>query len=483
MKISEKKSVILITIDALRADHLRTYGYSKNPAPNLEKFLKRSIKFNNAYTNGPATPSSFSSIFTSTLPFLSGGYSPLPNEKISFPQILKENGIKTFGIHSNPNLTRYFNYDRGFIYFLDGQEIKSENSKGKNFLKRILKHLSRLIDFSKIFDKFIYKIKGFNKIKSWIRNKFPFSTEILMPITSVAYNAPFLKNKLIEILKNTSPPFFLWAHFMDVHSPYNPPPKNVKNIIGKNLSLQEREILTKWVYPNIEGIKKPKKLIEKLKILYDAEINYVDEQLSQIINFLKLKFKKDCLIIITSDHGESFYEHGLMGHQGSVFEELLRIPLFLTLTGENNLKKVIEEPVQLIDIAPTILNFFGIEIPPQYQGKNLFNYLEGNYSDSERIIFSECYQNNFKMKRNNQEGFVLLSIIQNEWKYIFNEQQQKEYLFNLNEDQHETENLRDKNEDKMNYFRKIRDKHLESKDMLEETSKISRAIKNLNFKI
>ncbi|MHA1318127.1 MAG: sulfatase-like hydrolase/transferase [Candidatus Heimdallarchaeaceae archaeon] len=67
------KIVFLITIDALRADHLKSYGYHRNTAPNLEKFVQLGTKFQNAFTNGPATPSSFSTIFTSTLPFLNGG--------------------------------------------------------------------------------------------------------------------------------------------------------------------------------------------------------------------------------------------------------------------------------------------------------------------------------------------------------------------------------------------------------------------------
>ncbi|KKL93205.1 hypothetical protein LCGC14_1877050, partial [marine sediment metagenome] len=73
------KAVFLITIDALNLNHLKVYGYNRNTAPNLEKFITQGSIFINAFTNGPETPSSFSSIFSSILPFLNGGYSPMPS--------------------------------------------------------------------------------------------------------------------------------------------------------------------------------------------------------------------------------------------------------------------------------------------------------------------------------------------------------------------------------------------------------------------
>ncbi len=127
----EDKIVIFITIDALRPDHLNSYGYHRNTAPHLDNFIRYGTKFTNAYTNGPATPSSFSAIFSSILPYLNGGYSPLPLEKIIFPQMLQENRIHTIGIHSNPNLGKFFNYGRGFDIFLDGERYKGNKDVTK----------------------------------------------------------------------------------------------------------------------------------------------------------------------------------------------------------------------------------------------------------------------------------------------------------------------------------------------------------------
>lgn len=190
----ENRAVILITIDALRRDHLESYGYQKNTAPNLEEFVGIGTTFLNAITNGPESPTAFSAIFTSVLPFLYGGYSPLPIQKITVPQILKENGISSFAIHSNPNLGRFFNYDRGFDIFLDGERYKAASRNNKS--RRNIKHLvssfvMKALNYKDIFNKLMYRVRGFNKLKAWLR-QFPFITTLLLPFTPIAYMYPML---------------------------------------------------------------------------------------------------------------------------------------------------------------------------------------------------------------------------------------------------------------------------------------------------
>ena len=188
------KTVFLITIDALRPDHLQSYGYHRNTAPHLEKFVRNGTIFLNAITNGPETPSSFSSIFTSILPLLNGGYSPLPSQKLIFPQILKDNKIFTYGIHSNPNLGRLFNYNRGFDIFLDGERYKVQ-SKNITTIRLINYYLRKVLNFRTFFLKISYRFKGFIKIRSLLRKKIPNLTDILLPFAPIAYNAIYLVKK------------------------------------------------------------------------------------------------------------------------------------------------------------------------------------------------------------------------------------------------------------------------------------------------
>lgn len=471
----ERKAVILITIDALRADHLKSYGYHRNTAPNLEKFAEDSTIFLNAITNGPETPTSFSSIFTSILPFLDGGYSPLPPQKISMPQLLKEYGIYTYSIHSNPNLGRYFNYDRAFDVFLDGERYKKQSTDN---IKELLSfYVKKILDYNNIMNRLMYRLRGFNKIKSWLRKKIPILTDILLPFTPIAYNAPYIVNKLISFLNTPKNSFFIWAHFMDVHSPYNPPTRNVLNFREKDFNITEREFLTNKVYPRAKGVKITSKMVEDLKILYDSEIHFVDEYLEKLFKVIENQIKKKCLIIITSDHGESFYEHGLFGHQGTVYDEVLKVPLIIAEIGKKSKKSQISNTVQLIDIAPTILDYFGIEIPETFQGTSLLPLIRGELFKQKKIVISECYQKNGIMKRNRHNGFILLAIRKQEWKYIFDEEKKTEFLFNIDEDPQEKNNLIKRNFEKLAEFHVIRDYHLnKTNSLFEETSKIVKAI-------
>ena len=429
-----EKTVFFITIDALRADHLKQYGYSLNTAPYLEKFIKQGSAFFNAYTNGPATPSSFSAIFTSILPLLNGGYSPLPIEKVTFPQLLKKKGIFNYGIHSNPNLGAFFNYNRGFDIFLDGERYKIEKDRPikKGMRYHLIYIIKKIFNYKNFSRKLIYRFKGFNRFIDWIRTKFPFITDMLLPFTPMSYNATYIINKIISFLNSHKGPLFMWAHFMETHGPYNPPSKNVLNLRKFDIDSNEREYLSKEILVHHQKYKISRETLDKLIVLYDGEINFCDENLRNLFEYINYRYKKNTLIIITSDHGESLYEHGLLGHQGSVYQELLRVPLFIVEKGVNNNLNYIKEKVQLIDIAPTILDYFGIEIPEWFQGKSLIPLMRGVPRKGDDFIISACYQKNRIMRRNHREGFLLISIQKAEWKYIFDEELNQEYLFDLN---------------------------------------------------
>jgi len=476
-----QKSVILITIDALRPDHLMSYGYHRNTAPNLEKFIKNGTTFSNAITNGPETPSAFASLFTSMLPLMNGGFSPLPTQKISFPQVLKENGIFTYGIHSNPNLGRFFNYHMGFDVFLDGERFK-EHPDNQETRTNLFHFVKKILNYRNIFKKVMYGLKGFNKFKSFLRNKLPFLTDILLPFTPIAYNAPYVTNKVLSFIKNNNEPLFLWAHYMDVHSPFNPPSKNVMQMNQFDISNIERNFLNNELYPYPHKFRISKDVIEKLKILYDGEINYVDSFLNQIFNIIRNKFENDCLIIITADHGEAFFEHGVFFHQGVVYDELLKIPLFIVEIGKNHIVKMAESIVQLIDIAPTILDYYGISIPESFQGRSLLPLLKKDFIDRDGCVISETYQKDGIMKRNGETGYKLISIRYDEWKYIYNEQFDEELLFHLKSDPEEKVNLNTKEKVKLTEFRRIRDSHFEEITAVDESSKISKAITQIDFK-
>ena len=482
MKASKNsKSVFLITIDALRPDHLKAYGYQRDTTPNLTEFAKRGVLFSNAFTNGPETPSSFCSIFTSSLPLVEGGFSPLPRQKVYFPQLLKENDIFCYAIHSNPNLSRIFNYDRGFDVFLDGERFKSLNRSETNLKSFLISSIRKLVEYKGLIRRVMFKLIGFNKIKNFLRQKFPKITDILLPFTPMAYNAPYLVNKIISFLKSHDGPLFLWTHFMDVHSPYDPPLENLINVRGSKLSPSRHSHLINDVYDTPHNFDITEDIIHDLEDLYDGEINFMDEYLGVLLDFISKRYKKDCLILILADHGESFFEHGYFNHQGHVYEQLLKVPLILNINGYAPKQSKVSEIVQLMDIAPTILDFFNIPSPEEYSGQSLLPLIRGKQINKEDMIITETYQKRGKMKRNNQEGYKLISLRTETWKFIYDEEQGTESLFNIKSDPEEIINLIEQKPELTQEFRSKLANHLERIELVNEKSKLSSVIQKLDL--
>jgi arylsulfatase A-like enzyme len=486
--ISNQKVVILITIDCLRKDHLKSYGYCRNIAPNQEIFIRKGVTFLSTIANGPETTSSFSSIFSSVLPYLNGGFSPLPNQKLTFPQILNENYIYCYGIHSNPNLGKLFNYHKGFNDFIEGENfnVQLDENKNKNGSVASLINQQFFKNYrSRIFNEVFLRLIRF-KFFEIISNKFMNLNFIRDKITQAnrgGFIASFLVKKVINFLKsyNFSRPLFIWVHFMDVHWPYNPPLKNLFKFTNKYINSKEKEFLLNKVFWNPKDYINSERLNDLIK-LYNGEMNFIDDNLAKLFKFLEKRFKKNCLVIITSDHGEGFYEHEFLNHGGYVYDELLKVPLFIVEIGKNHALKKVQEPVQLTDIAPTILEYFNIDVPDFFQGKSLFSLMKGESLTRKQYIISESYRKNGRFIREREKGFKIFSIRKQTWKYIFNEEEKMEYLFNLLEDPDEKINLISKNPEIINEFREIRNKHFQEITKSEEMSKITHAIKDVDFK-
>ena len=459
----KQKNILFIIIDCLGADFV--YEDGKTFIPTIKKLRDNGYSFLNTIASTTTTTPSFASLLTGLYPFQNGvrshsGYS-LKKEIKTFPQILKENGIFNFAIHSNPNLGKFFNYGRGFDVFLDEDKsiTNAQNVDGMSIKKLVSTSIKKILN-KELVRKLLYNIPGFNKVKNWLRRRILFLTDLFLPFTPLGFNAPYIVNKVSGFLKNHKGPLFLWAHFMDVHRPYNPPKKNVLKFRDTDFSRSERKFLTMELHmiSNRQNISPTH--IKNLKVLYDAEINFVDDSLYFLFKIIEEKFKENCLIIITSDHGESFNDHYTFGHQGSVYEELIKVPFLIIEMGRKQVVGKVEETIQLIDIPPTILDFFNINIPEDFQGESLLPLLNGDSLNRKKPVITECYQKGGFIKRNNSEGFQLISIKTDTWKYIYDQESDQEFLFNLVDDPKEKNNLASKNKNKLEEFKLIKQHHM-----------------------
>ncbi|MFX0032331.1 MAG: sulfatase [Candidatus Hermodarchaeota archaeon] len=439
------KRTILITIDCWRLDRLGIFGYNDSVLPNINKLSNNASTFENMIANSSNTAPSFYALFMSKIPVIDGQYSPLPSDQKQFTEILRENKIKTCGIHSNPHLGKLCNYNKGFDDFFDMFEEPEYYSLRKNLINRIYK----------IFDFFGLRtrITKFNKkLLKRIRLK-KFKPSLTTKKINYAYsNAKDVTRKAIDwISKNYKSNFFLWIHYMDAHRPYFPPDKFIKRVSNREISESKklflRDIVNYFKPDSKERLDIDNNSIELTNTLYDAELNYVDYYIGILLEYLKhIKIFSNVNLILTADHGEAIFEHGFLGHQISLYDELLKIPLIVRLANNQKTQNLIKFYAELIDVAPTILDTFNITSNKNFRGKSLIPLMinADTSKKSENILSALLHHNNkiYSFYRKTDESyFLMISTRTKNWKLIFDEQTNDYELYNLTEDPKELTNL------------------------------------------
>ncbi|MFB6187323.1 MAG: sulfatase [Halobacteriaceae archaeon] len=335
--MTSKKS-FLLSIDALRPDHLPAYGYAKDTAPFLTELAEENTLFTNAYASSTHTPEAVPSILTGKYPdhFSENNFDLVTK---SVPQLLGENDVLTAGINSNLRCSRIHGYHTHFDYFFDDL-IATQNE----FLVKIQRFLKKHIQGRDLYAARADRIN--NEILSWI-----------------------------DSIDGQSE-WFMWAHYMDPHNPYCPP-RGYRNGISK----QEIDKLNQKYLDDPDATTEHERKV--LEELYDLEIQYLDDKLRELFKELEQRGILDEMVIyIISDHGEAFWENGLHNHPRVLDDLLLHIPLIVVEPNSDG--KTISTPVSAVDLAPTILESFGIKCD-LLPGTSL----DKVEPDSDRVVFSQ----------------------------------------------------------------------------------------------
>jgi arylsulfatase A-like enzyme len=370
-------SVILISIDTFRADHLTCAGYDKyevDITKNICELAKQGVLFTNAISQAPSTQASHSAILTSAIPSHHQSFNSrnttYAKEYPPLPELLRREKFKTAGFTGGGQMAAKYGFDKGFRVFA---ETKNDT-------------------FRQIAEQGL----------TW--------------------------------LEGTYGPSFLFLHTYEIHHPYTPEPelaqeleKNYPGTLGTNISIDFLNETNHGTY-NIT-----KEDLNHIITMYDAEILSVDRTLGWFIEQLKATGKfNNTIIVITSDHGEEFGEHGKVGwHSHTLYNELLRVPLIVYAPGLK--PEVRNNRVMSIDIAPTILKMLKVEIPKNFEGQSLA--LEHEFSISER----------------DQGEPVPFAIQTKEMKYYWT--RHHHLLFNISNDAGELANIFDKNNATAAYLR------------------------------
>lgn len=324
-------NIILISLDTLRADHLKCYGYDKETSPSLDQLSADSVLFTNAYSTTSWTLPAHISLLTSldTRHHLVNKMNPFLNTSIvSLAELLRKNGYFTYAFTGSALVSSQFGFSKGFDFF---HELKNSqvfrNSAGTLF----------------------------HQFDNWIR-------------------------------KNNDKKFFIFLHTYQPHEPYfSPEPFNSFFLDQKTIHwrkgdmdriLFKDQLREERIFMEITPAEK-----ENIIALYDGEIRYTDFHLiNPIITKLKrLNLYDKTMIIITSDHGEEFYDHNAWLHGHSLYNELIKIPLLIKFPLSKFKNKRWKKIVRITDIMPTILEEAGVDYSSyKIDGESLINPLMKN---------------------------------------------------------------------------------------------------------
>lgn len=388
----EGPSVVLVTIDTLRADHLSAYGYQRSTSPRIDELAARGVLFENSYSQTNSTNPSHTTILTGSYVKTHGviantvGFSreDLP----TLAELFQDAGYATAGIVSAGHLNRnHAGLGRGFDHF-ENVRPRPNTPEGAS--------------------------------PDWTR-----------PAREAVDQA-------IAWINEQARPFFLWLHLFDPHLPYQPEiaferrlgmgrPGRIENIAGiydrsieldrlfieqPDLSAAEHE-LYEAIYRRVipieamiyNGVGWTREETSAFRALYDGEIAQTDAELGRLIDHLAAG-QTTPLIALTADHGEAFGKGGVFFDHRGIYNASIRVPLIVQGAGVTAAGLRVPDAVQAIDIAPTLLELVGLERPATMPGRSLATAMAGRGTIEPTPIYVE------------HANAAAVAMIDGDWKLI-----------------------------------------------------------------
>jgi arylsulfatase A-like enzyme len=315
----ERPTIVLVSIDTLRADHLGSYGYHRETSPRLDGFAEDAALFESASSVSSWTLPTHLSMLTGLMPSLHGVREQrrLSSDIAFLPELMAESGYRVDGVTSWYFLSQEFGFDRGF----------------HSYRLRVDQRAKEAVD------------------------------------TAIG---------LIDRAEGQA--HFLFLHLVDPHWPYLPPGEWAWRFGRPRDVTDALEMVAKRRPPRDEAD------VDDAMRLYDAEIAYMDSELGRFFDALKSRgLYDDALIIVTSDHGEGFYEHDHWGHMVSLYDEMTRIPLIVKWP-KGKVKGRFATAVSQTDVFPTILEAAGLA-PPETAAVSLLRSTD--HEEDDRAVLSE----------------------------------------------------------------------------------------------
>jgi arylsulfatase A-like enzyme len=380
--VPDGPNLLLVSFDTTRRDHTSVYGYALDTTPRLRQLAGEGARFELAYAPASSTGPSHATLFTGLYPITHGVRAngvPLPAAAHTLAERLRAAGWDTAGFVSSFVITRRFGFDQGFAHWDEEFTAEGATSHPVNWEGH---HIEG----------------GFDR------------------------RGDATTDRAIRWLdgRHSRRPFFLFVHYYDPHAPYEPPETALHFPPAGDDDLSR----------DVAG--------------YDGEIHFADSQLGRLLDELDRRGLADrTLVAVFADHGEGLMQHGLMGHGLQIYEEQVRIPLVMRLPGAIPAGRVVEGPVEMVDVAPTLLALIGVASPdPPLPGRDLSGTLrDGSPLPAERPVY--LYRRRFLSEKRGDlraEG-EKFGVRAGRWKYVVGPAEGTRELFDLESDPGERHNV------------------------------------------
>ena len=390
-------NVLVVVLDTARADAVSAYGSGDAHTPVFDSLAAQGVLYLNARTTSAWTGPAHGSLFTGLYPSRHGmhhGHGRLDDGLMTLAEILSPTH-STAAFSENPQVVAAKGFSQGFGHF---EETWREQKLAADVAPTV------------------------TRVRAWLE------------------------------VRDKARPFFLFVNLMSPHLPYTPPPEWERRFVSAGHDpelVAQMRTFNEWVARMvITGTVELSPLeLEILKGLYRAEVAFADHRLGQILSAVGEAELENTMVAVVGDHGENLGEHGLMEHQFCLYDTLLRVPLVLRLPGliESGVRR--HDAVQLVDLAPTVLDVLGRDRSswPPFEGVSLLDEpaLEGRTlvaeymrPESQRWRFRRV-DPTFDFSRFDRS---LTAVIQDGWKLIRSDRDEEE-LYDLVSDPGETRNL------------------------------------------
>ena len=348
-------NVVLISIDSLRPAHLGTYGYERSTSPNIDRLANDGVVFENHISSTSWTLPAHAAIFSSLPDSVHGCTDTdriLADEVTTLAEVFAAAGYHTAGFFAGPYLHPAFGLGQGF------------------------EHYENCTSYARALDD--------TPPERWAADM------DVMHRSHRDITNPTVYKAFTQWLHQPRPGrFFVFVHLWDVHYDFIPPapydtmfdPEYDGPVTGENFLFD----------PAINAGMPPRDL-EHLVALYDGEIAWTDEYVGRLVaNLEAAGVLEETVIVITSDHGTAFFEHGLKGHRNSLFDELIRVPLVIRYPAKIAPGARVRAQTRAIDIGPTLLELAGLPAPDRVMGESLMGLAGAHELDFDNTAVSELF--------------------------------------------------------------------------------------------